>query len=170
MTRGFGTIARRALLALGLALAPALTACADMSDDGMAPAAGNGVVTVKSAYGMAETVQRLKDDVAAKGIMFFQEIDQSQLASTADIALRPSTLLIFGNPPLGTQFLTSNPESGLDWPVRLLVFEDADGQVWAAYTDFEYIRQRHGIADRDAQFKMASEVIASITSTVKTTE
>lgn len=144
-----------------------LSSCADMSDEAMAPAAGNGVVKVKSAYGMDDTIQRLKDDVAAKGIMFFQEINQSQLASTADISLPPSTLLIFGNPPLGTQFLTSNPESGLDWPVRLLVFEDSQGQVWAAYTDFEYIRQRHGISDRDAQFKMASEVIASITSTVK---
>lgn len=74
---------------------------------------------------------------------------------------------MFGNPPLGTQFMTSNPNSGLDWPVRLLVTQDAQGAVWATYTDFAWIAQRHGIRDRDAQFKMASEVVASITSAVK---
>ena len=167
MLRGFGRLSSVAVLVLGLALAAALSSCASKTDDGMSMAPANGVVRVKSGYDMAETIARLKADVADKGITFFQEINQSELASTADIQLRPSTLLVFGNPPLGTQFLTSNPESGLDWPVRLLVFEDADGQVWAAYTDFEYIRRRHGITDRDAQFKMASEVIASITSTVK---
>ena len=70
-------------------------------------AADNGLVRTKSLYPMAETVQRLKDDVAAKGIMMFAEIDQAKLGSNADIKLNPSTLLIFGNPPLGLQFLTS---------------------------------------------------------------
>jgi uncharacterized protein (DUF302 family) len=113
---------------------------------------------------MAETIARLKKDIAAKGIMFFQEIDQAKLAAGAGIALRPSTLLIFGNPPLGTQFITSRPEAGLDWPVRLLVFQDEAGGVWMAWTDFGWIARRHGIKDRDAQFAMASSVIASITS------
>ncbi len=87
----------------------------------------DGLVKVKSAYGMEETITRLKADIAAKGIMFFSAIDQSQLAAGAGIQLRPSTLLIFGNPPLGTQFMTSNPYSGLDWPVRLLVIQDEKG-------------------------------------------
>jgi len=126
----------------------------------------DGVVRVKSAYAMEETVARLKQDIAAKGIMFFDQIDETQLAANADIQLRPSTLLIFGNPPLGTQFITANPNAGLDWPVRLLVSQDDDGTVWAIYTDFEYIKRRHGITDRDPQFAMASEVIASITSSV----
>jgi len=93
-------------------------------------------------------------------------VDQSQLAAGAGIALRPSVLLTFGNPPLGTQFITSNPNAGLDWPVRLLVFESEKGEVWTAYTDFGWIARRHGIKNREAQFKMASEVIASITSSV----
>ena len=127
----------------------------------------NGVVRAKSAYAVDETVARLKQDVAAKGIKFFGEIDQSKLASEAGIKLRPSTLLVFGNPPLGTQFITANPEAGLDWPVRLLVFEDESGAVWTAYTDFAWIARRHGIKDREAQFKMASMVIESITASVK---
>lgn len=127
----------------------------------------NGVVRVKSAYPFRETIERLKKDIAAKGIRFFGEVDQSQLAADAGIKLNPSTLLMFGNPPLGTQFMTANPDAGLDWPVRLLVVQDNAGAVWTIYTDFAWIAARHGIVNRAEQFKMASMVIASITSSVK---
>jgi uncharacterized protein (DUF302 family) len=127
----------------------------------------NGVVVVDSAYPLDETISRVKADIADKGIMFFLDVDQSKLAKGADIELRPSHLLIFGNPPLGIQFLTSNPVSGLDWPVRLLVFEDGSGKVRMAYNDFTWVAHRHGITDRDPQFKMAMTVIESITSAVR---
>src|SRR5215813_2150834 len=126
----------------------------------------NGIVRVKSAVPMAEAIIRIKADIAAKGIKFFIEIDQSKLAADAGIKLRPSTLLVFGNPPLGTQFITSNPDAGLDWPVRLLLTQDDKGDVWAVWTDFEWIAHRHNIRDRDAQFKMATSVVNSITSTI----
>lgn len=129
-------------------------------------AADDGVVRVKSNYDMAETVDRLKKDIAEKGILFFDEIDQSKLASDAGIELAPSTLLLFGNPPLGTLFITADPDAGLDWPVRLLVYQDDKGQVWVAYTDFAWIARRHGITNRDKEFAMATEVIGSITSSV----
>jgi uncharacterized protein (DUF302 family) len=144
-------------LAFALMLPPSRAAIAN--DD--------GIVRIKSAYSMPETIKRLKKDVADKGIMFFDEIDQSKLAADAGVTLRPSTLLVFGNPPLGTLFLTSNPAAGLDWPVRLLVYQDEKGNVWVLYTDFTWIAHRHGITDRDEAFKKASDVIASITSTVK---
>lgn len=131
-----------------------------------AMAGEDGIVRVKSAYDVDETIARLKRDIADKGIRYFLTVDQSRLAADAGVELRPSTLLIFGNPPLGTQFMTSNPYAGLDWPVRLLVVKDGNGDVWAAYTDFAYIARRHGITDRDAQFKMAAAVIASITASV----
>jgi len=126
------------------------------------PAADSGVVRVQSAYGVDETVARIKADVAAKGIKFFSEIDQSALAQGAGTSLPRSTRVQFGNPPLGIQFLTANPYAGLDWPVRMLVLQDADGKVWVAWTDFDYVAHRHHITNRDAQFKMASEVAASI--------
>ena len=148
-------------ISAGIALAACLS-----SYSAWTSARNDGVVHVKSAYPIRETVSRLKNDIAGKGIMFFSEVDQSQLAAEAGIALRPSVLLTFGNPPLGTQFITSNPSAGLDWPVRLLVFENEKGEVLTAYTDFGWIARRHGITDREAQFKMASEVIASITSIV----
>jgi len=127
----------------------------------------DGVVRVKSGYSQTETISRLKKAVASKGIMFFSEIDQSKLAAKAGIKIAPSTLLVFGNPPLGTQFLSSNPASGLDWPVRLLVHQDAKGEVWAVYTDFGWIARRHRIEDRTKEFDMASQVIAAITSSVR---
>ena len=130
-------------------------------------AGDNGIVTVTSAYPIGETINRLKRDIADKGIKFFDEIDQSKLAGDAGIKLRPSVLLIFGNPPLGTQFITANANAGLDWPVRLLVYENDKGEVWTAYTDFDWIARRHGIENRQDQFKMASTVITSITSSVK---
>ena len=95
---------------------------------------------------MPEAITRIKADIAAKGIKFFSEIDQSKLAADAGIKLRPSTLLVFGNPPLGTQFITSNPNAGLDWPVRLLLTQDDNGDVWAVWTDFGWIAKRHNIS------------------------
>jgi uncharacterized protein (DUF302 family) len=145
-----------------------LFACALSASSPTIVLAGNdGIVRVKSAYQMGETIERLKKDIAAKGIKFFDEIDQSKLAADAGIKLQPSVLLIFGNPPLGTQFITANANAGLDWPVRLLVFENDKGEVWTAYTDFDWIARRHGIKNRGDQFKMASTVIGSITSSVK---
>jgi uncharacterized protein (DUF302 family) len=145
------------LLAVFPLVAAASAAKAD-SDD--------GIVRVRSAVPMAEAIARIKVDIASKGIKFFSEIDQSKLAADAGIKLRPSTLLVFGNPPLGTQFITSNPNAGLDWPVRLLLTQDDNGDVWAVWTDFAWIAKRHNISDRIAQFEMATKVVGSITSTI----
>ena len=149
-----------ALLALSIALAaPSAFAQSAVGTDGL--------IKVRSAYPMDETIARIRKDIAAKGIMFFSAVDQAQLAANAGIQLRPSTLLSFGNPPLGAQFLTANPYSGLDWPVRLLVLQDESGAVWAAYTDFAWIAKRHGIVDRVQQFATATGVVESITSTIR---
>jgi uncharacterized protein (DUF302 family) len=151
---------------LSLQAAALIPAALALPRSGMAAASDDGILRVRSAYPMPETIARLKADIAAKGIRFFSETDQSALAREAGVELPPSTLLVFGNPPLGTLFLTSDPDSGLDWPVRLLVRQDRSGQVWAVYTDFAWIARRHGITDREAEFAKASEVIASITSSV----
>jgi uncharacterized protein (DUF302 family) len=155
-------VARMIQVCSAILLACVLTA----SSPAVTRADNDGVVRVRSAYPIDETIARLKRDIAEKGIRFFAEIDQSKLAAEAGIKLQPSVLLIFGNPPLGTQFITANANAGLDWPVRLLVFEDGKGEVWTAYTDFDWIARRHGIKTRSDQFKMASTVIASITSSV----
>ena len=108
----------------------------------------------------------MKADIAAKGITFVAEIEQSKLAAAVGNKIGRSTLLIFGNPALGTQFMRRSQESGIDWPVRILVFQDPSGAVWAEYTDFVWIARRHGIASDDVPFNTANGVVASITSSV----
>ena len=160
----------RITAALGMALALASGPCAFAQSTGQSTPAvvsEDGLIKIRSAYSMDETIARIRKDIADKGIMFFQAVDQAKLAADAGITLRPSTLLTFGNPPLGAQFLTSNPYSGLDWPVRLLVLQDESGTVWAAYTDFGWIARRHHIGDRTQQFAKASGVVESITSTIR---
>lgn len=163
MPNNFASACTAALLAFSLMVGSGHLAQAE----GMKPAvSASGVIAGRSVYGMEETVTRLKADVAAKGIIFFQEIDQAALAAKAGVSLNPSVLLIFGNPPLGTQLISANPQAGLDWPVRMLVYRDAAGAVWVAYSDFDWIAKRHGVTTRDQQFHMASEVAASIAASV----
>jgi uncharacterized protein (DUF302 family) len=149
-----------ALCAVALFAAPCVYAAPPAMLAPTAPA--KGVLRITSRYGIDETIDHLKADIAAKGIKFFAEIDQSQLGAGANITIRPSKLILFGNPPLGVQFLSANPYAGLDWPVRMLVLQEADGSVSVAWTDFGYIAGRYSITNRKAQFKMASEVAASI--------
>ena len=130
----------------------------------IATAPAEGVIRQRSDYGFDETVTRLKADIAKKGIRFFDEIDHAKLGAGADLPINRSTLLLFGNPPLGVQFLQSNPLAGLDWPVRMLVTQDDNGTVWVSWTDFRFVASRYQLTDRDAQIAMASEVAASIAS------
>jgi uncharacterized protein (DUF302 family) len=133
----------------------------------IATAPAEGVIKQRSDYAFDDTIARLKADIAGKGIRFFDEIDHMQLGASANLPIRRSTLLLFGNPPLGVQFLQENPLAGLDWPVRMLVTEDKDGSVWISWTDFGFISARYQLKDRDPQIAMAAEVAASIASAAR---
>jgi uncharacterized protein (DUF302 family) len=146
-------------------LPPVMTTAKAATPVESAPA--EGVIKQRSDYGFDETVTRLKADIAAKGIKFFDEIDQSELGAGANLPINRSKLLLFGNPPLGVQFLQSNPLAGLDWPVRMLVTQDDNGIVWVSWTDFRFVASRYKLEDRDAQIAMASEVSASIASATR---
>jgi len=132
------------------------------------PRDADGLVRVRSAYPLEQTIDRLKKAIAAKGIPFFGALDQARLAAGSGVKLHPSTLLVFGAPSLGAQFLNSNPYAGLDWPIRLLVLQDSTGAVWVAYTDFRWIARRRGIANLPEQTALATAVVDSIASTVRT--
>lgn len=133
----------------------------------IATAPAQGVIRQRSDYAFDETVARLKGDIASKGIRFFDEIDHAKLGAGANLPIGRSTLLLFGNPPLGVQFLQANPLAGLDWPVRMLVTEDQDGTVWISWSDFRFVANRYQLEDRDAQITMAGEVAASIASAAR---
>ena len=144
-----------------------LVATAAKAATPVASAPAEGVIKQKSDYAFDDTVMRIKADIAKKGIRFFDEIDQQELGATANLPVNRSTLLLFGNPPLGVQFLQENPVAGLDWPVRMLVTQDDDGTVWLSWTDFRFVAGRYRLTTRDAQIKMASEVAASIASAAR---
>src|SRR5205085_10072481 len=118
----------------------------------------SGVLRLPSSHSVEETVARIKTSVEAKGIRYFTAIDQQQFGTSANLPITKSTLVLFGNPPLGVQFIQANPYAALDWPVRMLVRETADGKTEIAYTDFAFIAQRYGITGKEAQLRMASEV------------
>jgi uncharacterized protein (DUF302 family) len=128
--------------------------------------ARDGVVILESHYSVDETVRKIKANVAEKGIMLFDDIDQAALGNAAGNKVRPSRLILFGNPALGTTFITANPVAGLDWPVRVLVYQSKTGDVRVAYTDFDWIARRYGISTRKKEFKMATEVIGAVTASV----
>ncbi|HET9397344.1 MAG TPA: DUF302 domain-containing protein [Sphingomicrobium sp.] len=134
---------------------------------GVASSPADGVIKQRSDYAFDDTVARLKADIDAKGIRFFDEIDHQELGAGADLKIGRSTLLLFGNPPLGVQFLQANPLAGLDWPVRMLVTEDSDGAVWISWSDFRFVANRYRLEDRDPQIAMAGQVAASIASAAR---
>ena len=156
-----------ALSVLGACATTAPTAMTTQTQPMTQPYLALGLARVQSRYSFNETVARIRADVAAKGIREFAVVAQSALAHDVNIDLRPSTLIIFGNPPLGTQFITANPNAGLDWPVRVLVYQDEAGAVWAAYHDFHYLARRHHITNRNEAFAMADRVIHSILDSVR---
>lgn len=154
-------IARPILLAIALALSGTAAEARDAVPP--APVAkADGIVRIRSSHGFDETVARLKAAIAAKGVRFFDAIDQQALGKEANLPIGKSVIVRFGNPPLGVQFLQANRYAGLDWPVRMLVVEEADGSVWLAWTDFAWMAKRYRITTQAAQFKMAAEVAGSI--------
>ncbi len=105
----------------------------------------NGIVTIPSRQSVDATVQRLEGILQAKGIKLFALVDHSGEADQAGLQMRPTKLLIFGNPKAGTPLMIAAPGIALDLPLKLLVWEDADGKVWISYNAPEYLRARHGL-------------------------
>jgi uncharacterized protein (DUF302 family) len=112
------------------------------------PADGD-LVTLPSAHGATETVQRLKALLAQKGIEVFAHVDHAAGAREVGLPLRQTQVLIFGNPKAGTPLMQSRQTIGLDLPLRVLVWEDGEGQVWLTYRRVKDLARQHQITDRD---------------------
>jgi uncharacterized protein (DUF302 family) len=107
----------------------------------------SGVVRIASRFGYAETVGRLRSEIERRQLTLFITIDQQQAAERAGLDLRPTTLILFGNPAAGTRVMQASPESAIDLPLKILVWEDEMTQVWVAVNDGAYLQRRHGLAD-----------------------
>ena len=108
--------------------------------------AADGLVAVKSPYSARETMNRLEQVVKQRGLNVFARIDHAAGASKVGMTLRPTEVLIFGNPQGGTPFMECAQTVGIDLPLKALVWEDASSQVWIGYNDPVYLAQRHGAA------------------------
>jgi uncharacterized protein (DUF302 family) len=118
----------------------------------------DGVITVQSRFGVTETIDRLADIVLRAGLLVFARIDHAAGARDVGTTLRPTELLIFGNPKGGTPLMQVRQISGIDLPVKALAWEDADGAVWLSCNDAHWIAERHGLGDAS---KQAVEAIAA---------
>jgi uncharacterized protein (DUF302 family) len=103
-----------------------------------------GLITLPSKYGPKETADRLASAVADKGMALVARIDHAGAAAKAGLELRPTEVLIFGNPKAGTPLMQSAQTAGLDLPLKALVWQDEDGKTWLGYNDPVWIAKRHG--------------------------
>ncbi len=106
--------------------------------------AGNGLITVPSAHGVKDTIDRLEADVRSKGMTVFARIDHAAGAKDVGLALRPTELLIFGNAKGGTPLMQAHQTIGIDLPLKALAWEDEAGKVWLSYNDPAWLAARHG--------------------------
>lgn len=113
-----------------------------MSDDGL--------VTVASKHSVKDSLDRLEAALRAKGVTIFARIDHAAGAASVGLPLRPTELIIFGNPKAGTPLMQANQTAGLDLPLKVLAWEDGAGKVWLTYNELHWLACRHklgGAAD-----------------------
>lgn len=103
-----------------------------------------GIVDKPSNHSVDETVQKLKDILQSKGVTLFALVDHGGEAEKVGMKMRPTKLLIFGSPKAGTPLMLASPSVAIDLPLKILVWEDAQGKVWTSYNSSEYLRERHG--------------------------
>lgn len=103
-----------------------------------------GFISKPSPHPVPETIQRLSALLKSKGVAIFALIDHSGEAEKVGLKMRPTQLLIFGNPKGGTPLMLAAPSTAIDLPLKALVWEDADGKVWLSYNSPDYLQQRHG--------------------------
>ena len=120
----------------------------------------SGIVRVLSGHSVDQTVEKVEELLRAKGVKLFALVDHSGEAAGAGLQMRPTKLLIFGNPKGGTPLMRASPSVAIDLPLTFLVAEDETGQVWISYNSPEYLRARHGFPEELVRNIAVVEVLA----------
>jgi uncharacterized protein (DUF302 family) len=113
--------------------------------------AGGNVVTKPSHYSVPETIDRIEKAVTAKGMKIFARIDHAGEAKKVGLDMRPTQLLIFGNPKGGTALMVARPTAAIDLPMKALAWTDKDGKVWLTYNSPELLQERHGVPEQTVE-------------------
>lgn len=124
--------------------------------------AADGLIAVKSPHSVASTMNRFEALAKQNSLVVFARIDHAAGAAKIGKILRPTEVLIFGNPKAGTAFMECGQSVGIDLPLKALVWEDASAQVWLGYNDPAFIAKRHDIRECSA-VKAIRKVLSSLT-------
>jgi uncharacterized protein (DUF302 family) len=127
----------------------------------MAPNTNNGVVNKKTNHSVDETLERLKAILQAKGVAIFTIVDHSGEAEKVGLKMPPTKLVIFGNPKAGTPLMLAAPSVAIDLPLKILIWQDTQGQNWISYNSPAYLLDRHGLPKELLQNIAVAEIFAS---------
>lgn len=128
----------------------------------MAAQSDTGIVTRKSRHSVDETVTKLEHALEQKGVKLFATIDHSGEAQSAGFSMRPTKLLIFGNPKAGTPVMLASPSAAIDLPLKILVWQNEAGETLVSYNSPEYLRRRHEIPSELIPNISAAEALAAM--------
>lgn len=123
--------------------------------------AADGLIAVKSNHSVAATADKLEAVLSEKGMKVMNRINHTAGAETAGLELRPTEVVIFGNPKVGTPLMQCAQSVAVDLPQKALIWEDEEGQVWLGYNDPDYLKTRHAIESCDAVLKKVSGALSS---------
>ncbi|MGF1457697.1 MAG: DUF302 domain-containing protein [Leptolyngbyaceae cyanobacterium] len=163
--KGFLTL----LLAMVLCLTIAGLNSPASADDHTAmesPVADGGLVRVRSDFSVSETGDRLEALIADRSLTLFTRIDHAANAASVGKELRPTEVVVFGNPNVGTPLMQCSQSVAIDLPQKMLIWQDADGQVWLAYNDPNYLAARHQIEGCERVLGRISQVLGDLTQNV----
>ena len=124
-------------------------------------AMNNGIVDKPSNHSVDEIVEKLKQILQSKGVTLFATVDHSGEAAKVGMKMPPTKLLIFGSPKAGTPLMLASPSVAIDLPLKILVWEDAQGKAWLSYNSPAYLQQRHSIPAELMQNIAVIEALAS---------
>jgi uncharacterized protein (DUF302 family) len=127
----------------------------------MTPSQVRGLMDLPNNHSVDETVERLKGILRAKGMTLFALIDHSGEAEKMGMKMRPTKLLIFGNPKAGTPVMLAAPSSAIDLPLKILIWEDNQGKVWVTYNTPAYLQERHRLPSELLQNIEVIEALAA---------
>tara|TARA_B100000959_G_C14987041_1_gene626086 strand:- start:2728 stop:3186 length:459 start_codon:yes stop_codon:yes gene_type:complete len=126
-------------------------------------AADNGLVSLKSSNDVKTTIDRLESVLKEKGMTIFKRVNHTEGAKKVGLKLRPTELLIFGNPKVGTPLMQCGQSAAIDLPQKALAWEDVKGQVWLSYNNPDYIATRHNILECDKVINKIKNALGKFT-------
>jgi uncharacterized protein (DUF302 family) len=126
-----------------------------------APETTNGITNRASNHSVDQTVEKLKTILQSKGVTLFALVDHSGEAEKVGMKMRPTKLLIFGSPKAGTPLMLASASIAIDLPLKILVWEDAQGKVWLSYNSSDYLKERHGLPQELSQNIAVAETLAA---------